>query len=77
VLNEDTAEFGITIAAVPVVLGLLILCGVAVQREIKWYVPILLTKSCTPLIEFRIMTISLAMMVAAMGYCKFDNNLIT
>ncbi|KAF9532963.1 hypothetical protein CPB83DRAFT_846682 [Crepidotus variabilis] len=36
VLQRDTAEFGVTIAAVPVVLALLILCGIAVQREIKW-----------------------------------------
>ncbi|KAJ7109359.1 hypothetical protein C8R44DRAFT_802315 [Mycena epipterygia] len=36
VLARNTAEFGITVAAIPVVLVLLALCGVAVQREIKW-----------------------------------------
>ncbi|KAJ3571884.1 hypothetical protein NP233_g3456 [Leucocoprinus birnbaumii] len=35
VLSKDKAEFGVTIAAIPVVLVLLSLCGVAVQREIK------------------------------------------
>lgn len=34
---RDSAEFGVTIAAIPVVLVLLVLCGIAVQREIKWY----------------------------------------
>ena len=37
VLAENEAEFGVTIAAIPVVLILLILCGIAVQREIKWW----------------------------------------
>lgn len=36
VLVTKSAEFGVTVAAIPVVLILLILCGVAVQREIKW-----------------------------------------
>ncbi|KAF8959070.1 hypothetical protein BDZ97DRAFT_1667689 [Flammula alnicola] len=35
VLQRNSAEFGITIAAIPIVLILLILCGLAVQREIK------------------------------------------
>ncbi|KAF8163287.1 hypothetical protein B0H34DRAFT_694846 [Crassisporium funariophilum] len=35
VLQRNSAEFGVTIAAIPVVLVLLILCGLAVQREIK------------------------------------------
>ncbi|KAI0957532.1 hypothetical protein AcW1_005896 [Taiwanofungus camphoratus] len=35
VLQTSTAEFGLTIAAIPVTLVLLIICGVAVQREIK------------------------------------------
>jgi len=35
VLQVNSAEFGITIAAIPVVLVLLFFCGVAVQREIK------------------------------------------
>jgi len=36
VLQTTSAEFVITIAAIPIVLVLLVLCGVAVQREIKW-----------------------------------------
>jgi len=36
VLATNSAEFAITIAAIPVVLILLGFCGVAVQREIKW-----------------------------------------
>ncbi|KAF8188404.1 hypothetical protein BJ912DRAFT_851171 [Pholiota molesta] len=40
VLQHNSAEFGITIAAIPVVLILLVLCGWAVQREIK---PIMIT----------------------------------
>lgn len=36
VLKKNSAEFGVTVAAIPVVLILLILCGIAVQREIKW-----------------------------------------
>ncbi|KAI9466195.1 hypothetical protein BJY52DRAFT_1201837 [Lactarius psammicola] len=36
VLSRDSAEFGLTIAAIPVVLLLLIVCGIAVKREIKW-----------------------------------------
>jgi len=35
VLSKNSAEFGLTIAAIPVVLFLLIGCGIAVQREIK------------------------------------------
>ncbi|KAJ7774808.1 hypothetical protein B0H16DRAFT_75150 [Mycena metata] len=40
VLARNTAEFGVTVAAIPVVLVLLALCGVAVQREIKWIMTI-------------------------------------
>jgi hypothetical protein len=36
VLNRNSAEFGLTIAAIPIVLFLLAACGVALQREIKW-----------------------------------------
>ncbi|KDQ60834.1 hypothetical protein JAAARDRAFT_31823 [Jaapia argillacea MUCL 33604] len=36
VLQKDTVEFGLTIAAVPIVLFLLIAAIIAVQREIKW-----------------------------------------
>jgi len=40
VLAKNEAEFGVTVAAIPVVLILLILCGIAVQREIKWIMSI-------------------------------------
>ncbi|KAF8894598.1 hypothetical protein BD779DRAFT_1797577 [Infundibulicybe gibba] len=40
VLQRNSAEFGITVAAIPIVLTLLILCGFAVQREIKWLMTI-------------------------------------
>jgi hypothetical protein len=36
VLSDASAEFAVTIAAIPIVLVLLAFCGVAVQREIKW-----------------------------------------
>ncbi|KAI0273615.1 hypothetical protein BC834DRAFT_966116 [Gloeopeniophorella convolvens] len=36
VLSTNSAEFGLTIAAIPVVLMLLIGCAFAVQREIRW-----------------------------------------
>ncbi|KAI0065358.1 hypothetical protein BV25DRAFT_1913422 [Artomyces pyxidatus] len=36
VLSTNSAEFGLTVAAIPIVLLLLIGCGIAVQREIKW-----------------------------------------
>ena len=37
VLAIDSAEFGLTITAIPVVLILIAGCAYAVQREIKWY----------------------------------------
>ncbi|KAK7446376.1 hypothetical protein VKT23_004228 [Stygiomarasmius scandens] len=40
VLSRNTAEFGITIAAIPIVLTLLALAAVAVQREYKWLMSI-------------------------------------
>jgi len=36
VLKDNSAQFGLTIAAIPIVLVLLTACGVAVGREIKW-----------------------------------------
>jgi hypothetical protein len=36
VLATNSAEFGLTIAAIPVVLVLIAGCAYAVQREIKW-----------------------------------------
>nr|GAT58701.1 predicted protein [Mycena chlorophos] len=53
VLVRNSAEFGVTIAAIPVVLVLLALAVLAVQREIKW-----------------LMSISLAMMLAALSYFR-------
>ncbi|KAF9053658.1 hypothetical protein BDZ89DRAFT_1098183 [Hymenopellis radicata] len=40
VLSRNSAEFGVTVAAIPVVLILLALCGLAVKREIKWIMSI-------------------------------------
>jgi hypothetical protein len=42
VLSTNSAEFGVTIAAIPVVLVLLAGAGYAVQREIKWMMSIAL-----------------------------------
>jgi len=36
VIDRTTPEFGLTIAAIPIVMVLLITCGIAVKREIKW-----------------------------------------
>ncbi|KAF8323149.1 hypothetical protein DL93DRAFT_2070655 [Clavulina sp. PMI_390] len=36
VLTNDSAQYGLTIAAIPVVLILLVACGIAVKQEIKW-----------------------------------------
>jgi hypothetical protein len=38
VLQTNSAEFGLTVAAIPVVLVLLVGASLAVQREIKWCV---------------------------------------
>lgn len=41
VLQNDPAEYAeyaVTIAAIPIVLVLLVFCGIAVRREIKWCV---------------------------------------
>lgn len=38
VLSNDTAQYALTIAAIPIVLVLLIACGIAVVREIRWCV---------------------------------------
>jgi hypothetical protein len=69
VLQTDSAEFGLTIAAIPVVLFLLLGCGIAVQREIKWCVWSHLSPRGTQLTNpYRLMTISLTLMVAAETY---------
>ncbi|KAK2466933.1 hypothetical protein APHAL10511_001191 [Amanita phalloides] len=52
VLHRSSAEFGLTIAAIPVVLVLLILCGIAVQREIKWIMSISLVLMLASLVYF-------------------------
>jgi len=52
VLKKNSAEFGITVAAIPVVLVLLILCGVAVQQEIKWLMSISLVMMLASLSYF-------------------------
>lgn len=38
VLKNDTTQYALTIAAIPVVLILLTTCGIAVAREIRLYV---------------------------------------
>ncbi|OJA21604.1 hypothetical protein AZE42_01658 [Rhizopogon vesiculosus] len=43
VLNSSSAEFGVTIAAIPVVLFLLAGCAYAVRNEIKWLMTLSLT----------------------------------
>ncbi|KAH9946168.1 uncharacterized protein BXZ73DRAFT_95667 [Epithele typhae] len=40
VLQTNSAEFGLTVAAIPIVLVLLVGAGLAVQREIKWLMSI-------------------------------------
>jgi len=40
VLSKNSVEFGLTVAAIPVVLILLIGCGIAVKREIHWLMSI-------------------------------------
>ncbi|KAF9069648.1 hypothetical protein BDP27DRAFT_1325125 [Rhodocollybia butyracea] len=40
VLATNSAEFGLTIAAIPIVLGLIVGAAMAVQREIKWLMSI-------------------------------------
>ncbi|KAF8844978.1 hypothetical protein BDN67DRAFT_987536 [Paxillus ammoniavirescens] len=57
VLAANSAEFGITIAAIPVVVVLLAGCAYAVQREIKWYLiqmqlSVLLANSIYKLVRF-------------------------
>ncbi|KAH8117406.1 hypothetical protein DFH11DRAFT_1851754 [Phellopilus nigrolimitatus] len=69
VLQSSTAEFGLTIAAIPIVLLLLIFCGLALKREIKWRVPFKSFYKTTYLEDIlRLMTISLIVMLAAEVY---------
>ncbi|KAJ3525171.1 hypothetical protein NMY22_g10688 [Coprinellus aureogranulatus] len=52
VLKSSSAEFGITVAAIPIVLVLLVLCGLAVQREIRWIMSISLVMMLASLSYF-------------------------
>ncbi|KAF5331136.1 hypothetical protein D9619_005568 [Psilocybe cf. subviscida] len=55
VLQRNSAEFGITVAAIPIVLILLILCGIAVQREIKFVMTVSLVMMLASLSYFRML----------------------
>ena len=68
VLQTDSAEFGLTIAAIPVVLVLLIACGIAVQREIKWYGFPFSPRGPRSDQSVRLMLLSLVLMLAAESY---------
>ncbi|KZS89932.1 hypothetical protein SISNIDRAFT_458249 [Sistotremastrum niveocremeum HHB9708] len=46
VLNRDSAEFGVTIAAIPVVMILLVGSAIALKREIKWLMAFSLLLFC-------------------------------
>jgi len=52
VIQTNSAEFGVTIAAIPIVLCLLVLCGLAVQREIKSIMTVSLILMVTALTYF-------------------------
>jgi hypothetical protein len=71
VLSKNSAEFGLTIAAIPVVMVLLIGCGIAVKREIKWCVLCAngLSFSDMPYLS-RLMVFSLFLMLASETYCE-------
>ena len=71
VLPRDSAEFAVTIAAIPVVLFLLAACGLAVAHEIKWWVFHVFIGRIDPDFVHRLMTASLVTMLAAMSYCTY------
>ena len=71
VLPRDSAEFAVTIAAIPVVLFLLAACGLAVAHEIKWRVFHVFFSRIDPDFMHRLMTASLMTMLAAMSYCTY------
>ncbi|KIK59908.1 hypothetical protein GYMLUDRAFT_168967 [Collybiopsis luxurians FD-317 M1] len=48
VLSRNSAEFGVTIAAIPIVLGLLMGAAMAVRREIKWLMSLSLVVCAGP-----------------------------
>jgi len=52
VINPTSPEFALTIAAIPIVLILLVGCGVAVKREIKWMMTISLVLMAAALSYF-------------------------
>ena len=73
-LQRNSAEFGVTVAAIPVVLILLFLCSWAVEREVKsWGFFLLVRFLFYNSFFFRVMTISLVMMLAALSYCMFNS----
>jgi hypothetical protein len=74
VLKTKSAEFAVTIAAIPIVLFLLAGCGLAVAHEIKWQASQLRFRALDAQYECRLMTASLALMLAALSYCK-DNTI--
>ena len=76
VLQTNSAEFGITVAAIPVVLVLLVGAGFAVQREIKWYVCAVFEISLFMNCHCRLMSISLVLMLASETYCRFSISLV-
>lgn len=68
-IDRTTPEFALTIAAIPIVLILLITCGLAVKREIKWYVATLYQSlGLADAMSRRLMTVSLILMAAALTY---------
>jgi len=52
VLQRSSAEFGLTIAAIPVVFVLIILCRIAAQREIRWIMIMSLVLMLASLVYF-------------------------
>jgi hypothetical protein len=71
VLSKNSAEFGLTIAAIPVVLVLLVGCGIAVKREIKWCVLWVNSLSFSDMHYLsRLMVFSLFLMLASETYCE-------
>lgn len=69
VIDRTTPEFALTIAAIPIVLILLITCGLAVKREIKWYVATSYESlGLADAMSRRLMTVSLILMAAALTY---------
>lgn len=68
VLNEDSAEFAVTIVAIPIVLVLLAFCVTALKREIKWCAISYNLNASISYLLIRLMTVSLILMLASMSY---------